>query len=126
DGGELDADGGELDADGGELDADGGELTEVERGLIAQLGSRPRREKLWMTILVLLRRRPMRPTQLAEALGGRSVRKLVDKHLSPMLDARLIKRTNPDAPTDPNQAYYAVEGYQGPPAGPATPEEGVP
>ena len=70
-----------------------------------------------MTILVLLRRRPMRPAQLAEALGGRSVRKLVDKHLSPMLDAGLIKRTIPDKPTDPNQAYYAAEGYHGPPVG---------
>lgn len=115
DGGELASDGGELAPDRGELASDGGGLTDMERALIDGLGARPRSEKLRVAILVLLRRRPMKPAELAEALGGRRVRKLYDKHLSPMLDAGLVKRTIPDTPTDPNQAYYAAEGYHGPP-----------
>jgi len=110
--GELAADRGELAADRGGLAADRGELTDAERRLVDALGPRPRREKLRIAILVLLRRRPLRPAELGSILGRTNVGKLTQRHLSPMVVDGLIKRTNPDAPTDPNQAYYAAEGYQ--------------
>jgi len=113
--GEPGSDRGELGADRGELGPDRGELTASERALVAGLGARPREEKLRIAILALLRRRPYTPAALAAALGGRHVRKLVDRHLTPMVESGLLRRTIPERPTDPNQAYYAAEGYQGPP-----------
>ena len=113
--GMLGADRGMLDADRGMLDADRGELTDTERQLIAALGERPRVDKLRVVILALLRRRVLRPADIAAALGRSDVHKLSERHLSPMVEGGLIKRTIPDKPTDPNQAYYAAEGYQGPP-----------
>ena len=118
--GELGADRGELGADRGELGADRGELagpalTPAERNLVEGLGPRPRQEKLRIAILVLLRRRSYTPGELAAALGGRHVRRLVDRHLTPMVESGLLRRTIPEQPTDPNQGYYAPEGYQGSP-----------
>jgi len=65
---------------------------------------------------VLLRRRPLRPAELASILGRTNVDKLTQRHLSPMVADGLLKRTIPETPTDPNQAYYAAEGYHGAPA----------
>ena len=82
--------------------------------LIEAPGPRPRTDKLRVAILVLLRRRALRPAQIAAALGRTDARKLSERHLSPMVADGLIMRTVPDTPTDPNQANYAAEGYQGP------------
>jgi len=107
--GELEPDRGELEPDRGELEPDRGELTAAEHALIADLGRRPRREKLRDVILELTRRRPWRPADLARVLGQRNVRKLSDHHLLPMFNAGLLERTNPESPTDPNQAYYSSD-----------------
>ena len=100
-----------------ELQGEDEGLTEEEQRLVADLGARPRREKLWIAILVLLRRRPWQPVELARALNNRNVRRLAEQHLTPMLEAGLIRRTQPEKPTAPDQAYYAAEGYYGPPVG---------
>ena len=112
--GMLDADRRELDTDRRELGANRRELTPAEKDLVAQLGARPRTDKLRIVLLVLLKRRPWTAAELAHALG-RDPANLVRRHLGPMVDARQVERTRPGAPTDPNQAYYAAEGYQGPP-----------
>ena len=111
---ELGPDRQELKPDRQELGPDWQELNEIERGLVAALGKRPRVEKLRIAILVLLRRRVLRPAQLAAILGRGSVDRLTVRHLSPMVQDGLLKRTNPDVPTDPKQAYFAAEGYHGP------------
>ncbi len=111
---ELGADRRELDPDRRELDADRQELTASEQDLIAQLGARPRTDKLRIVLLVLLKRRAWTAAELSHVLE-RDAANLVRRHLGPMVESGQVKRTRPHAPTDPNQAYYAAEGYQGPP-----------
>lgn len=77
------------------------------------VGPRPRREKLRIAILALLRRRMLRPAEIASILGHTNVEKLTQRHLSPIVADGIVKRTIPDTPTDPRQAYYAAEGYHG-------------
>ena len=114
--GELALDRGELAADRGELAADLGELEldPAVQAMIDGLGKRPRKEKLRRVILMLCQHRAWRPHALADALGRSNVRKLVDHHLSPMVGAGALERTEPDNLTSPNQAYRAARAPHGP------------
>ncbi len=107
--GGLRRDRGGLEADRGGLRADRGELTGEEREMVKNLGKRPRKEKLRKAILTLASRRAWRPSELAEVLGNRNARRLAERHLSPMYQEGLLERTNPENPSDPNQAYFAAE-----------------
>jgi ATP-dependent DNA helicase RecG len=126
--GELDPDRGELDPDRGELDpdrgageppgsADGeavGELTAAERRLVQSLGTRPRKEKLRRVIQALGRRRTWKAHELAHVLGRENVEKLIERHLKPMVADGQLRRTHPETPTHPEQAYFTPAGASGP------------
>lgn len=77
--------------------------------ILSGLGRRPRKEKLRNAILGLTRLRPWTPVQLAEALGFSNVGKLVERHLSPMVEEGSLTRTHPENPSHPAQAYSAAQ-----------------
>ncbi len=112
--GELPADRGGLSADRGELPADRGELSQGELRLVAELGQRPRKEKLRHLIEVLASRRAWRPADLARVLHRKNVEKLTERHLKPMVHDGQLRRTHPDNPTHPEQAYVATRSHSGP------------
>jgi hypothetical protein len=51
--------------------------------------------------------KPWKPRELAELLGLRDVGKLVERHLGPMADNGELRRTHPEVPAHPEQAYSA-------------------
>ncbi|MBI4818893.1 MAG: putative DNA binding domain-containing protein [Deltaproteobacteria bacterium] len=119
--GELGAQGGELDPQRGELDPQGGELENPRvRDLLgglpdplqARVRSLPKRApegRLRTAIVELCGIRPWTPAELSVVLG-RSVRKLVDKHLAPLVRDGRLERTHPESPTHPDQAYRTKTG----------------
>jgi len=101
----LGADRGGLEAPAGEPQGPG--LSDTERQMMAALGDRPRKDRLRQGVQSLARRRPWRPAELARALGRTNVEKLTERHLKPMVADRQLRRTHPDQPSHPEQAYYA-------------------
>ncbi len=115
--GELGADRGELDSNRGELDPSNGPPeaaslpVDLQRA-IADLGGKPRRDRVQAVILRLCGLRPMKAAELAAFIGVSDVKKLVERHLAPMCaDARLA-RTHPETPNHPDQAYRAAQTTQ--------------
>ena len=109
--GELDADRGELGADRGEPGADRGEFAGSRNDLpvelqhqLSSLGRRPRAERLRPVIQRLCAWRGMNAKVLAELLAM-STRNLVERHLSPMVDAGMLQLAYPEHRTHPSQAY---------------------
>ena len=84
-------------------------LPEDVRTLLDELGPRPRREQLRDAVLRLCEVRAWKPAELSRLLGLKSVGKLVERHLGPMAAAGLLRRTHPDNPAHPEQAYYASQ-----------------
>lgn len=117
---------GGLQPDTGGLQPDTGELprlvgiqsllTEDEIRKVEALGARPRSTRLRPVILLLARRKPWSPAELAETLGFKDVRHFSEKHLTAMVADGQLLRVHPEQPTHPGQAYYAAEGYEGPSA----------
>ncbi|MGK4005376.1 ATP-binding protein [Sorangium sp. So ce1036] len=113
--GELAPDRGELSqepaADRGELAPDRGELVEglppSVREFLTSLGPRPRKDRLRQGILRLAELRAWRPGELAAVLGLADAAKLVERHLSPMVNEGLLERTHPERVRHPDQAYRA-------------------
>ncbi|WP_437593441.1 ATP-binding protein [Sorangium sp. So ce1000] len=112
--GELAPDRGELTedsaADRGELAPDRGSIEDVSpsvRDLLASLGPRPRRDRLRQAILRLTELRAWKPSELAALLGLADAAKLVERHLSPMVNEGLLERTHPESLRHPDQAYRA-------------------
>jgi hypothetical protein len=118
----LAADRGELGPDRGGLDAEEGpdgelwdrkalrkELPgEVLRELDA-MGERPRSRVLRSVIERLTAERAYTPGELAQLLGLKDAAKLVERHLAPMVHDGILRRTHPDVPSHPRQAYAAVQ-----------------
>ena len=107
--GELTADRGELTADRGERTADRGEhdqeLPGQLREAIAQLGSRPRKERLREVIAAICSHRQWTtPAELARWLDILPAN-LTDRHLSPMVKAGQLERRYPNTVTHADQAY---------------------
>ena len=115
DGGELGLDTGELGLDMGELGPDGGELgLDMEelpayiRELIAQLGQRPRRERVHSIIQEICSQgRWVTSAEIAQLLNIRQ-RNLTAGHLSSMVESGLLERRFPGNLTHPQQAYRAI------------------
>ncbi len=114
--GEQTADRGEQTADRGEQTADRGERT-TDRGehdqelpgqlreAIAQLGSRPRKERLREVIAAICSHREWTtPAELARWLDILPAN-LTDRHLSPMVKAGQLERRYPNTVTHADQAY---------------------
>ena len=99
---------GELAADRGEPGTDRGELPPEIMQAIAELGTRPRKEKVRAVIKALCSVREWSsPSELAKLLDFKPA-KLTERHLSPMVeDGRLLRRY-PDNPTHPEQAYRST------------------
>lgn len=107
--GELEADRGEITQDRGELGADRGELPTEIAAAIAQLGERPRKERLRAVIVMLCGLRDWTtPAELSRWLNFRHGN-LTERHLSPMVEAGQLERRYPDNPTHRDQAYRATE-----------------
>lgn len=83
-------------------------LTPEEAATLAALGPRPQRGRLRAAILQLARRRAWKPRELADLLGRKDARRLVEDHPAPMVEAGILRRTEPDTPSHPEQAYTAV------------------
>jgi len=99
---------GELAADRGEPGTDRGERPPEIMQAIAELGTRPRKEKVRAVIKALCSVREWSsPSELAKLLDFKPA-KLTERHLSPMVeDGRLLRRY-PDNPTHPEQAYRST------------------
>ncbi|WP_438020290.1 Fic family protein [Sorangium sp. So ce315] len=54
--------------------------------------------------------RAWRPPELAGLLGLADAAKLVERHLSPMVNEGLLERTHPENLRHPQQAYRARRG----------------
>jgi ATP-dependent DNA helicase RecG len=81
------------------------ELTASERESVDALGKRPGKNKLRGVIQALCRRRAWKARELASALGTENVEKLIERHLEPMVADGHLRRTLPDTPSHPEQAY---------------------
>ena len=108
DAGELGPDAGELGPDAGELGLDMEELPAYIRELIAQLGQRPRRERVHSIIQEICSQgRWVTSAEIAQLLNIRQ-RNLTAGHLSSMVESGLLERRFPGNLTHPQQAYRAV------------------
>lgn len=99
--------------DWGELGPDWGELPDELRVAVQELGTRPRKAKLRATIVRLCSEHPWRAADLARLVGVAEPQKLVERHLAPLCDQRLLERRFPDKPNHPQQAYRAVVAATG-------------
>jgi ATP-dependent DNA helicase RecG len=107
--GELRADRGELAADRGELKTDRVEsLAPAMQGAIAEIGTRPRKQKLREVITQLCLDHWRTSAWLAHHLDIK-VRNLVDRHLGPMVKDGTLERRFPDKLNHPEQAYRACQ-----------------
>jgi ATP-dependent DNA helicase RecG len=107
--GELRADRGELAADRGELKTDRVEsLAPAMQGAIAEIGTRPRKQKLREVIAQLCLDHWRTSAWLAHHLDIK-VRNLVDRHLGPMVKDGTLERRFPDKLNHPEQAYRACQ-----------------
>jgi ATP-dependent DNA helicase RecG len=76
---------------------------------IESLGAKPRKEALRKVILHLADVQAWRPAEMAELLGFTDSRKLVERHLAPMVREGILIRTHPDNLKHPDQAYRAAK-----------------
>ncbi|MBI2378663.1 MAG: putative DNA binding domain-containing protein [Deltaproteobacteria bacterium] len=112
--GELIVQGGELRAQGGELENPQARdrllasLPEQLRNRVRSLPKRASEERLRAAIVDLCGARQWTPAELSVLLG-RSVRKLVDKHLTPLVREGRLERTH-ETLTHPDQAYRTKIG----------------
>jgi ATP-dependent DNA helicase RecG len=58
-------------------------------------------------LMRLMELRAWKPSELSALVGIAEPRKLVERHLKPMLEQGLIVRTHPETPAHPEQAYRA-------------------
>jgi ATP-dependent DNA helicase RecG len=131
--GELGMDTGELDSNTGELDSNTGELAGntgehqpesrmelLERlpsslqGLVQALGTRPRKSSFRRVLVAVASHGDWTPKQLATLFLRGNTRKLVDEHITPLLQDGMLERTIPDVPTHPQQSYRATPKGLGP------------
>jgi len=77
--------------------------------MIAELGVKPRKEQLQRAVLRLCRWKTLNSAEIAHLLGGRHVRNLIHRHITPMLRKGLLKHTFPNMINHPRQAYKITE-----------------
>lgn len=92
---------------GPSLAPDRGELAPELLSKIDALGRRPRKAALRSVLRELCALRSFTPAELGRLVGMRPDR-LVERHLSPMVEEGSLSRVHPDHPTHPEQAYRAV------------------
>jgi len=106
--GEPGTDRGEPSADRGEPGTDRGELPPEIMQAIAELGTRPRKEKVRAVIKALCSVREWSsPSELAKLLDFKPA-KLTERHLSPMVEAGQLERRYPDNLSHLDQAYRTI------------------
>ncbi len=106
--GELIVDRGGLAADRGESVLDRWELPPEAQAAIADLGERPRKQRLRAVIVMLCGLRDWTtPAELSRWLNFRPGN-LSERHLSPMVEAGQLERRYPANLSHPEQAYRAI------------------
>ena len=110
---ETDRQGFETDRQGFEADRQGlNETNEIPENLqkaLANLGSRPRKEKLRQMILALCQWRPLKPNQMVALLPVSNNANLVRRHLTPMREQGVLEYSIPEMPSHPEQGYKITE-----------------
>ncbi len=116
--GELRTVRGEFSADRGELGGEPARAMEAPpaipqelRERLARLGRKPSKGQTRQAILELCALGFWRPSELSAALRFRDPEKLVERHITPMLNEGLLIRRYPEAPTHPDQAYRTAQEH---------------
>ena len=105
------ADRGGVAPDRGGLDADRGGVSHADDlpaevvAMLRALGPRPRKDKLRALIVRLCEIKPRTPAELVRILGLLDPDKITERHLSPLVKAGTLRRTRPETPSHPEQAY---------------------
>jgi ATP-dependent DNA helicase RecG len=107
--GEQAPDRGEQAPDRGEQAPDRGEpLSAGLQQAVAELGARPRKDKLRRVIALLCEEEWRTPAELAQVLS-KDHKNLTERHLGPMTEEGVLERLYPDTPTDARQAYRTLQ-----------------
>jgi ATP-dependent DNA helicase RecG len=104
---DLDGKSPDLDGKSPDLDGKSPDLPASIREKIDAMGRKSKGDDALDVVLSLLKWRELTLTQLAGYLG-RTEDHVRKQYLNPLLNADIVRRTNPDKINDPNQAYRAV------------------